>query len=209
MNERLKFVAAHQDGRLSMTELCERFGVSRKTGYKILARYRDEGPEGLRDRSRAPKRHPNQAPPRVEAAILRVRKHYPTWGSKKIRAVLAREHPEEVLPARSTVHAVLKRAGVVMSRPRRLRRQPSTLSLIQPQAPNDVWSIDYKGWFCVGDGTRCDPLTVNDAFSRLSLECRALVSPKLLDVRRCLAGAFRQYGLPLYMLSPDYSRVCC
>ncbi len=88
VNERLKLVAAHQTGSSTMTDLCELFGISRKTGYKILARYVESGPEGLRDRSRAPDERPNQTPPEMEAAILRVRKAHPTWGSKT-RSLLA------------------------------------------------------------------------------------------------------------------------
>src|SRR5688572_4861463 len=178
VNERLKFVAATQSGQHSIAELCRRFGISRKTGYKILDRYESSGPEALRDRSRAPHRHPNQTASVLEGAILRVRKRHPTWGSKKILAVLEREWTAGELPARSTVDAVLKRAGVVTPRRARGRRQPSSPPVVEATAPNDVWSIDYKGWFRVGDGTRCDPLTVNDVFSRASLECRAMVSPK-------------------------------
>jgi putative transposase len=203
VNERLKFVAAHQAERVTMTELCRRFGVSRRTGYKILARYREEGPEGLRDQSRAPKTHPNQTSPDTESAILLVRKAHPTWGSKKIITVLARSMVEEDLPARSTIDAVLKRAGVVVSRKRRRRKQPAAPPVVEAHNPNDVWSMDYKGWFKVGDGTRCDPLTVNDVCSRVSLECRAMVGPKLEDVRKRLEIMFWQFGLPSYMLSDN------
>lgn len=199
VNERLKFVAAVQRGRHSMTELCAQFGISRKTGYKLLHRYEEEGPEALRDRSRAPREHPNQTPPELEAAILRIRKARPTWGSKKILAVLTREW--HWVPARSTVDAILKRAGFVTPRGRRARRQPSAPPIVEAFAPNDVWSIDYKGWFKLGDGTRCDPLTVNDVFSRASLECRAMVAPKLLDVQRRLELAFSCFGMPKFILS--------
>ena len=126
VNERLKFVAAAQRGRRTMTELCADFGISRKTGYKILKRYEEEGPEALRDRSSAPHRHPNQTPAEVEGAILRVRKANRTWGSKKILAVLEQEWLAEDLPARSTVDAILKRAGVVSPRKRRARRKFSS-----------------------------------------------------------------------------------
>lgn len=203
VNERLKFVAACLTGRETMTEVCVRFGISRKTGYKILRRYAIEGPQSLRDRSRAPWTHPNQTPCEVEAAVLRIRKAYPTWGSKKIRAVLEREGEPRQLPARSTIDAILKRAGVVSPRGKRRRRQPSSPPVVQALGPNDVWSIDYKGWFRVGDGTRCDPLTVNDVFSRRSLVCRAMVCPKLLDVQQRLKITFRQFGLPLVMLSDN------
>ncbi len=203
VNERLKFVAAHQTGHLTMTRLCEQFGISRRTGYKILARYEESGPEGLRDRSRAPMEHPNQTPAETEAEILRVRKAHPTWGSKKILAVLTRESPERALPARSTVDAILKRAGVVVPRRRRSRRQPSSAPVVEAVTSNDVWSIDYKGWFRVGDGTRCDPLTVNDVYSRVSLVCRAMVLPKLEDVQRRLEMAFMEFGLPRFILSDN------
>lgn len=203
VNERLKFVAAAQSGHDSMSELCRRFGISRKTGYKLLDRFESEGPAALRDRSRAPHRHPNQTTPSLEGAILRVRKRHPTWGSKKILAVLEREWSAEDLPARSTVDSVLKRAGVVTPRGVRRRRQPSSAPVVEAEGPNDVWSIDYKGWFRVGDGTRCDPLTVNDVFSRASLECRAMVSPKLEDVRCRLERLFGEIGLPSAVLSDN------
>ena len=203
VNERLKFVAAVQRGRCTMTELCADFGISRKTGYKLLRRYEREGPEALRDRSRAPHRHPNQTSAEVEAAILRVRKAHPTWGSKKILAVLGRDRLAEELPARSTADAILKRAGVVRPRRRRARRLPHTPPVVDALEPNDVWSIDYKGWFRVGDGTRCDPLTLNDVFSRMSLECRAMVAPKLEDVQFRLEALFWQLGLPRVILSDN------
>lgn len=204
VNERLKFAVDAQRGRSSMTELCEQYGISRKTGYKLLRRYQEDGPEGLRDRSRAPRSHPNRTPDSTEAAILRMRKAHSTWGSKKLLTVLERERPDLELPARSTVDAILKRAGLVAPRAKRSRRKGRPAPPIVPaHMPNDVWSIDYKGWFKVGDGTRCDPLTVNDVFSRMSLECRALVAPKSPDVKDRLLELFYTYGLPSYMLSDN------
>lgn len=184
-----------------MKELCERFGVSRKTGYKIVNRYAREGPEALSDRSRAPRTHPNQSSPEVEGAVLRVRRAHPTWGSKKILAVLHRDHPGERWPARSTIDAILHRAGVVKPRRKRQRRQPTSPPRLEAVHPNDAWSMDYKGWFRVGDGTRCDPLTVNDVVSRASLVCQAMVAPKLADVKRRLEEAFWTFGLPRWVLS--------
>jgi transposase InsO family protein len=188
-------------GRWTMTEACRQFGISRQTGYEVMARHAERGMAGLADASRAPKTHPNQSPPEVEAAVLRVRKAYSTWGSKKILATLDRERPDQDWPARSTIDAILKRAGVVEPRGKRVRRQPSAPPFVEATAPNDVWSIDYKGWFRVGDGTRCDPLTVNDTFSRASIVCQAMVAPKLCDVRRRLEHAFDAFGMPQFMLS--------
>lgn len=203
VNERVKFVAAAQSGRSSMSELCARFGVSRKTGYKLLQRYAAQGIDGLRDRSRAPRTSPNRISEKLEALILRDRKAHPTWGSKKLLVVLRKQCAADELPARSTVDAVLKRAGLVQARRRRVRRQPAWPPRVEALAPNDVWSIDYKGWFRVGDGARCDPLTVNDVFSRASLECRALVAPKLEDVRSRLEVLFRKLGMPKAILSDN------
>jgi transposase InsO family protein len=201
VTERQKFVKLMLKGQHTMTDACRQFGISRKTGYKMLARHEELGMAGLSDASRAPKRHPNQSSPEVEAAVLRVRKAHPTWGSKKILWKLDRERPDEEWPARSTVDEILKRAGVVEPRGRRRRRQPTAPPFVDAAAPNDVWSMDYKGWFRVGDGTRCDPLTVNDACSRASLVCQAMVSPKLADVRRRLEQTFHAFGLPRFMLS--------
>ena len=203
VNERLKFVAAAQRHARTMTELCAEYGISRKTGYKLLKRYAEDGPDGLRDQSKAPHRHPNRTPPDLEAAVLRVRKAHPTWGSKKILAILGSDWIADELPVRSTVDAILKRAGFVRPRKRRARRRCGGPPTVEAKHPNDVWSIDYKGWFRVGDGTRCDPLTVNDVLSRASLVCRAMVSPKLEDVRYRLEMAFWQLGLPNYMLSDN------
>jgi putative transposase len=203
VNERLKFVAALQTGTESMTEVCRRFGISRKTGYKILQRYEEEGPGGLRDRDSAPGRHPNRTPREVEGEILRVRKAHPTWGSKKILTVLASRISRSRLPARSTVDAILSRHGLVEPRSKR-RRCPARLAPVAvAEQPNDGWSIDYKGWFRVGDGTRCDPLTVNDVASRMSLKLQALVQPRSEDVQRILAAAFGEYGLPRWILSDN------
>lgn len=203
VNERMKFVVALQRGT-SMTEACAQFGISRKTGYKIWGRFQVEGPEALRDRSRAPRTHPNRTSAELEGAVLRLRKAHPTWGSKKLLAALSREAPDVDWPARSTIDEILRRAGVVRPRKQRRRgKQPSEPPVVEADAPNDAWSIDYKGWFRVGDGTRCDPLTVNDVASRSSLVCRAMVAPKLEDVKRRLEDAFAEYGLPRQMLSDN------
>ncbi len=152
----------------------------------MLKRHAELGLPGLRDASRAPKSHPNQTPPEQEAAILRVRKAHPTWRSKKILWKLDRERPGDDLPARSTVDAILHRAGLVQPRGKRPRRQPTSPPRIEALAQSDVWSMASKGWFRVNDGTRCDPLTINDVHSRASLVCQAMVQPKSNDVRRRL-----------------------
>ena len=199
--ERQKFVRLVLSRNVTMVEACRQFGISRKTGYKVMGKHAELGMAGLADGSRAPRTHPNQTLPEIEAAVLRVRRAHPSWGSKKILWKLDRERPDESWPARSTVDAILQRAGVVTERGQRRRRQPTSPPVVEAREPNDVWSIDYKGWFRVGDGTRCDPLTINDACSRASLVCQAMVSPKSMDVRRHLERAFAVFGLPRFMLS--------
>lgn len=201
VSQRREFILDFYRSGMSISESCRRFGISRKTGYKILKRHVEHGDAGLADASRAPHSHPNQTPAEIEAAVLRLRREHPTWGSKKLLALLERRAPQEPWPARSTIDAILKRAGLVTPRGKRRPRQPASKPRVEAHAPNDVWSIDYKGWFRVGDGTRCDPLTVQDVHSRASLVCDALIAPKTADVRRSLTQAFRSYGLPLWMLS--------
>lgn len=204
-DERLKFIAAHQRGDETMTELCARFGISRKTGYKLVTRYEEEGPRGLLDRSRAPHSHARRLPEESVAAVLEVRRQHPTWGSKKILVALERNGEVESVPARSTIDRILKGAGLIVPRKHRRRRcgGPRVAPIVPADRPNRAWSMDYKGWFRVGDGTRCDPFTANDMCSRASLSCKALVEPKLEDVQKCLEKAFRRFGLPDVILSDN------
>jgi len=186
-----------------MVDLCALFGVSRKTGYRLVERYQAHGREGLQPRSRAPQAHPNQTPAEIEAEVLGVRRKHPTWGSKKILAMLERREGDAHWPARSTIDEILKRAGVVDDRGSRRRRFPSVRPKVVAVAPNDVWSADYKGWFRLGDGTRCDPLTINDVFSRYSLLCAALAAPKLMDVKALFEASFREHGLPKAVMTDN------
>ena len=202
-DQRLKFLAQRQLGDITMTELCDRFGVTRKTGYELLKRYRLLGVACLRDRSRAPRTHPNQTSVEVEAEVLDVRRRHPTWGSKKILAMLERKDADASWPARSTIDEILKRAGVVGSRGSRRRRFPGVSPVVKAEAPNDVWSADFKGWFRLGDGTRCDPLTVNDVLSRYSLACEAVTSTKFPDVKRVFEALFRECGLPKAIMTDN------
>ncbi|WP_408015708.1 helix-turn-helix domain-containing protein, partial [Rhizobium alarense] len=155
MEERLKFIARLLDGE-KMAMLCRDFGISRKTGYKILARYNDSGLEGLTDRSRRPYRHANQLPFQIEKLIVRRKQDKPTWGAPKIRERLARLYPDVHRPAISTVHTVLDRHGMVERRKRRRNRATGT-ALSNGRRPNDLWCADYKGEFMLADRRYCYP----------------------------------------------------
>jgi len=194
MDERLRFVARYMEGE-KMAVLCRQFDISRKTGYKLVSRYKDCGLEGLTDRSRRPYRQSCQLPSAVEALILQLKSEYPSWGAPKIREKIRRKHSEIRLPAISTVHAVLHRHGLV-NKPRRRRYRAEGTSLSRPLQPNELWCADYKGEFMLADRRYCYPLTVTDAASRYLLGCEALLSTNRRDAFIVFERLFKDYGLP-------------
>ena len=195
MDERVRFVARLLDGE-KMAVLCEEFGISRKTGYKIYQRYKEIGAKGLTDRSRRPHRHANQLPTLVEKAIVRLKKDYPSWGAPKIRERLKQKLPDVACPAISTVHAVLDRNGLVKRRRRRVRPRLTGTTLSQPLAPNVLWCADYKGEFLLANHRYCYPLTITDFASRYLIACEALSTTKERYAFGVFERAFQDYGLP-------------
>jgi transposase InsO family protein len=202
LDETVRFVAAYLEGERSMTALCEAFGISRQWGYELVRRYRVEGPAGLEPRSRAPHRPGRTMAAEIAEAIVVLRCEHPSWGPKKLRAVLARRAPETAWPALSSMGDLLRREGLVHSR--RRRRVPLAVSrpFALVRAPNDLWCIDFKGWFRTGDGQRCDPLTLSDADTRYLIACRA-VAPVMADVDGVTDAAFREHGLPFAIRSDN------
>lgn len=203
MDERVHFISEYRRGIWSMTELCDRCGVSRKTGYKWLARYEAEGAAGLAERSSRPHTSPQATPSKVVEAIVAERRRHPTWGGKKIVPVLRARHPDWAWPAVSTANEVLKRHHLV---PHRRRRQYVAHPGYRPQtvvAPNDVWSVDFKGQFRLRDGLLCYPLTICDVFSRYLVLCRALPAPTTLGAQAGFREAFARYGLPRVIRSDN------
>ncbi len=198
MSERLKFVAACLEHEASFSDLCLDFGISRKTGYKWVGRYRADGISALRERSRAPRCHPNAISADVVQAIIAIRRRHPRWGPRKVQVVLKRQQPRVALPAASTIGDILKRHGLVRPRRRVRRSSPYGDRLRQYDAPNAVWCADFKGWFPIGGrrGDWCHPLTISDGFSRYLLRCRALRRPQHRYAKRVFESAFIEYGLP-------------
>lgn len=194
MEERLKFVARLLDGE-SMSAMCREFGISRKTGYKIYHRYKDYGLNGLQDKSRRPYRNAHKLPFQVERSILAIKKERPTWGAPKIREKLIRKYPMIKPPAKSTVHAVLERHGLVKRRKSRRYKARGT-DLSNPKSPNGLWCADYKGEFMLGNRKYCYPLTITDYSSRYLLACEGLESTKESFAFTQFEQVFKQYGLP-------------
>jgi len=194
--ERMRFVMAVVEREEAFAVVCRQFGVSRRTGYKWLERYREEGVAGLLDRSRAPLHHRHAVASEIAERCLAARWEHPTWGPVKVRAWLERRVPQTAWPAASTIGVLFDREGLTIKRRLRRRSPPSSAPFGHCGAANDVWCIDFKGWFLTGDGTHCEPLTLSDAHSRYLLRCQAMARLDTEHVWPVLDAAFREFGLP-------------
>ncbi len=196
MEEKLRFVFEYELGERSMSELCQRYEISRETGYVWLRRYRAAGVAGLVERSRAAQWHANQTPEEIEQMILELRQAHMRWGPRKLKRILEREEPGRRWPAASTIGTLLKREGLVVTRKKRWRTAPYTAPLAHAEEANRVWCADFKGWFRSGDGERIEPLTISDAHSRYLLRCQAVEKTDTARVQGIFEAAFREYGMP-------------
>jgi putative transposase len=199
MQQRLEFVLLAMKHEVSMAELCRHFGISRQTGYELVAHFKTEGLDGLKPHSRAPRRHPNAIAEEVCAAVVRAKAAHPHWGPKKLQPLLDEDVRIKLdWPVASTRGAILARAGLTVARrPARAHVPARTQPFGAVGAANETWCADFKGWFRTADGVRCEPLTISDAHSRLLLRCQAL--PHGIHeryVRPIFEATFREYGLP-------------
>jgi transposase InsO family protein len=201
MDERLQFVARRLAGE-PMGDLCREFGISRKTGYKIFDRYQECGVQGLTDRSRRPHHYAHKLPFQVENYILNVKREHASWGARKIRERLLRRFSGIKIPAKSTIHAVLHRHGLVERRGR-LRHRAQGTALSFGKNPNELWCTDYKGEFLLGNRQYCYPLTVTDHASRYLLACEALSSTKEEYAFAIFERVFKERGLPANIRSDN------
>jgi putative transposase len=196
MEGRNEFIDRWSGKQETIKDLCEWFGISRKTGYKWIHRYDEGGREALADRSRAPHHHPQQIETKRAAAIIGARQQHPSWGARKLLNLLEEQKPLQNWPAASSIGELLKREGLIVARRKRQRTPPYTQPLAHAQAPNQVWCADFKGWFRCQDGERCDPLTITDAYSRYLLRCRVVGKTDGIHVRGIFEAVFRECGLP-------------
>jgi len=203
MDQREQFVYLALRREQPISELCRSFGISRKTGYKWLARFQAGGPAALDDLRPIPGPHPHALGIREVARVLAVRKRFPFWGPKKIRAFVY-EHVLDVdPPAASTIGRILEKHGMVRPRRRRRRTDPPMQPFSGCNAPNDLWCTDFKGHFRLGNGSRCHPLTLTDACSRYVLRCEGLDGESTALVHPVYDAAFVEFGLPLAIRSDN------
>jgi transposase InsO family protein len=200
MEQRLEFVLLQTKHETGMAELCRAFGISRQTGYELVAHFQAEGLDGLKRQSRAPHHHPNAIAEEVCAAVLRAKAAHPSWGPKKLKPLSDElDCIQQQWPVASTRGAILTRAGLtVRRRPARPHVPPRTQPFGSVSQPNDTWCADFKGWFRTADGVRCDPLTISDAHSRMVLRCQGMHhGTDAQQVRPLFEATFREYGLPV------------
>jgi putative transposase len=196
VHQRERFVTDHHLALFTMKELCERYGISRKSGYKWLGRYHAGGRSALGDKSRAPKRCPHRLPDEIAELICSARRTHPSWGPRKLLLWLRRRHAGLTWPAASTAGDLLARHGLI--RKRRRRRPHFHPGVVAPVTlePNDLWTADFNGHFRTADGLYCYPLTIADQHTRYLLACQGLRCTKGNGVQAVFENAFRTFGLP-------------
>lgn len=196
MDQKLLFIADHLRDPGTFTDLCDRYGISRKTGYKWVVRYHELGIEGLQDQSRKPHHHPLKTPYAVRQAIVQLRDQRDPPGPKKLQVLLGKKYPQLDIPSKTTIYNILKEEGLIRPQ-RRRKRVPAGQKPFSPvHEPNDVWSVDFKGQFKTQDGTWCYPLTVMDHDARYLLACQSFSGPQFEPTREVFEALFREYGLP-------------
>jgi putative transposase len=199
MSERLEFVQACLDRKKTIVEICSEFGISEKTGHKVLKRFRESGMKGLNDRSHAVLEHPFRISPEVESKILALKREHPDYGPRLIHDRLLQHEPLSHWPAASSIGELLKRHGLVRTRRRNRDHERAHLNshLTKATEPNLVWTADFKGHFRLcGFGVYCYPLTVMDLNSRFVLGIRALDGTSVEQTKSQFVSIFREYGLP-------------
>ena len=203
MNEKTQFVADYLRQTINMTELCDHYGISRKTGYKWIDRYLIHGPQGLEEGDRAPHTCPHKTPDALEQLIVEARRLHPNWGARKLLTLLSNRHPSFSWPARSTVNDVLNRHDLIREKRHSRKLGHPGKPTQHMDAPNQTWAADFKGQFKTGNGRYCYPLTITDGYSRFLFESRALLTTALVPSKAVFTDVFKEYGLPERILTDN------
>jgi len=196
--QRWRFIEEYLRKRNKLAELCRRWSISRKTAYKWISRFKERGRFGLANRRRVAHRIANRPAELWLARIRRWRARHPSWGAPKLRWALQRRFGSPGLPSEAAIGRWLKQWGLVRRRRRPVHKGPliERPRLTMAKSPNEVWTVDFKGWFRTGDGSRVEPLTVRDLASRYILGIILLGRQNISDCRQALEKTFHQYGLP-------------
>ena len=203
MSERMKFLVELKRGELSMAELCRNYGISRQAGYDLKKRFEAKGARAIEDASRAPHSHPNAVADKTRETVISARRKHPTWGPKKLKPWLEKRRPDVVFPAESTIGVIIHDAGLAGRARRRRHSPPQAWALSACDEANDVWGIDFKGWFYTGDRARCDPLSLSDLTTRFVLRLQAVERTDTEHVWAILDAALREFGLPKVIRSDN------
>lgn len=204
MDQKKEFVLKAFNPNVNFTELCTHYGISTKTGYKWLERFRHGGLPALNNKSTRPKSSPNAVTEDVICEIINIKLIKPRWGSRKIHRIYSSAHMNSMNISRSTVERILRKAGLVEKRKRRWKCSPERLQLrITPQAPNDVWTVDFKGYWYTSLKEKCEPLTVRDEFSKFILSIKVLEKGDISSVKQEFERIFKLYGLPKVIRSDN------
>jgi putative transposase len=196
MDQKIQLIADWQTKKLDKTDLSKKYGISRKTVYKWINRYQEQGVEGLKDQSRIPKYSPNITSDNIVYLVIKEKLKNRKRGPKKIYSQLKRQYPYIDFPTPSTMGDWLKKHGLVNTRKKRLRVPAYTEPFLKCQTPNDVWSADYKGQFYTKNAHVCYPLTISDNYSRYLIKCKGLPGPRYHETKAVFEIAFEEYGLP-------------
>ena len=205
---KLQFALESLQGGVNMTKLCEDYGISKPTGYKWKTRFLKDGFQGLRDASKRPKINPQALSEVVVCELIKLKHHHMAWGPNKIKNLYHRRHG--CSPCTSSVKRVLERAGLVKKRRKRKSKECGRIfNSVVAEACNDVWTVDFKGWWHTKDGSRCEPLTVRDEESRFVLDVRIIGPANTANVRNCFERLFKEYGLPSCIRSDNGAPFAC
>jgi len=191
----MEFICEWRTQKYSITELCKAFGISRPTAYKFIHRYENFGIEGLIDKTKTPKKHPNQTKDYIVKRILELKRKHKLWGAKKIKKLLFNDCLEEDIPSVVTVHNILRNHGLVKPQ-KRVRRVKPVFPIFDPKECNEVWSADYKGKFKMGNKIYCHPLTIADSKSRFLFVAKGHYHENLKSAKAAFTKVFRIYGIP-------------
>lgn len=195
MEQKVEFICEWRTQKYTITELCNAFGISRPTAYKMINRFENSGIEGLKEIGKSPINHPNKTKDKVEKNILKLKEKYPRWGAKKIRILLFNACHENDIPSVVTVHNILYRNGLVKPQ-KRLKRVKPLFPVFDPKECNEVWSADYKGKFFMRNKIYCHPLTIADSKSRFLFAAKGHYRENTKSAKAEFTKVFRKYGIP-------------